>query len=137
MSRGGRRRAELVGRDRELEAIGQFHDLRADGSAALVIGGDPGSGRTALLDAATAGEGFLVLRSRPQPEDASRPFTAIRDLLLPIFGAVDEHLSLPLRDALGVALLLRPADPQVEPGLVAPGLAATLEVLARDRAVLV
>jgi DNA-binding CsgD family transcriptional regulator len=131
------RDVQLVGRERELEQLRRFHGMRADGSAALLIGGEPGSGRTALLEAATAGDEFLVLRARPQPEETSQPFAALRDLLGSSDATVSEGLTPPLRDALATALLLRQSDATTEPGLVYPAFAATLELLARERSVLI
>jgi DNA-binding CsgD family transcriptional regulator len=128
---------QLIGRDKELESIRGFHTLRATGSAALLITGDPGSGRTAILDAACSTDGGLLLRARPQPEETRQPFTALRDLLSPVRVSFADRLPQPLRDAIDAALLFRRASPDPEIGLVAPAVGAAFEILARQRPVLV
>ncbi|MGH3231626.1 MAG: AAA family ATPase, partial [Streptosporangiaceae bacterium] len=57
--------AGLVGRDRELGLIGSFLDRVAAEGGALLFTGDPGVGKTRLLDAAAAAAeaaGTRVLR---------------------------------------------------------------------------
>src|SRR5207253_727723 len=50
----GGRSSELVGRAPELAALSRFLDAVAQGSAAVVLEGDAGIGKTALLAAGTA-----------------------------------------------------------------------------------
>ncbi|HEX2087836.1 MAG TPA: AAA family ATPase, partial [Solirubrobacteraceae bacterium] len=56
----------LHGRDTEVGRIGELLDAAREGrSAALLVTGEPGIGKTALLEhAAAAAEGFRVLRAR-------------------------------------------------------------------------
>jgi DNA-binding CsgD family transcriptional regulator len=131
---------QLVDRDQQLAEIGRFHRLRAEGSAALLVRGEPGSGRTALLEAAAEGAAAtaaLVLRARPRPDETSLAFGALRDLLAPVYHAVEERLTPPLRDSLAAALLIRQGDADADPSLVRPALGAALDILARDHPVLV
>jgi DNA-binding CsgD family transcriptional regulator len=129
---------QLVGRDRQLAEIDRFHRQRADGSAALVIGGEPGSGRTALLEATAAGasSATLVLQARPRPEETSLPFGALRDLLADVHDPLAARLPPPLRESLAAALLIRHKAPDADPSLVPPALAAALDSLARETPVL-
>ena len=63
------------------------------GAAVLVVAGEPGSGRTTILDSAArraAAEQFRVLRVSLRPISASRPYGAAADLLRPL---VAEDLS--------------------------------------------
>ena len=55
----------LIGRERERAAIGRLLDeARCGRSGALVVRGEPGIGKSALLeDAAEQAEGMLVLRT--------------------------------------------------------------------------
>jgi hypothetical protein len=96
---------ELVGRDRDLAVIGAFvAELPARGGS-LLLRGEPGVGKSALLDAAEAQAetaSIRVLRAAgAEFEDAS--FFALNQLLLPLAGDLDRlnHLQ---RAALDVAL---------------------------------
>jgi Cdc6-like AAA superfamily ATPase len=48
---------QLVGRDAEIARLSAFLTGLADGPAALVVEGEPGMGKTALLEAALARAG--------------------------------------------------------------------------------
>src|ERR1700727_2687073 len=77
---------ELVGRERDLAVIRAFMDeLPAQGEA-LMVSGEPGVGKSALLDAAeetAAAAGIRVLRAAgAQAEDVS--FCGLNQLLLPL-----------------------------------------------------
>ena len=100
--------AELVGRDQDLAVIGAFVDeLAADGRV-LLLSGEPGVGKSALLDAAeevAATAGIRVLRAAAAlSEDAS--YFGLNQLLLPLRGDLD-RLDGPQRSALSVALGFR------------------------------
>jgi len=75
----------LRGRARELAAIGQLLRRAAQGAGGvLLIEGDPGSGRTALLDHAVRQvPGFTVLRALGLPGETDLPYAALHRLPVP------------------------------------------------------
>jgi DNA-binding CsgD family transcriptional regulator len=79
-------------------------------SGALVLVGEPGIGKTALLDyAAAAATGFRVLRARGVQSEAELAFAALLEVCRPILGAVD-RLEPPQAEALAGALGLSDAE---------------------------
>jgi AAA ATPase domain len=103
----------LVGRGDELALIGAFAQrVSADGEALLLFG-EPGAGKTALLDAAgdmATQAGFLVLRAAGVEFEADLTFSALHQVLLPLPGEFG-RLSAAHRDALNAALGLGEAPP--------------------------
>lgn len=80
--------------------------------AALVIAGEAGAGKSVLWRAgvaAAAGVRHRVLRSEPSAEETDLPFAGLSDLLTDVLPAVADGIPGPQREALEVALLLRPA----------------------------
>ncbi|HWG02056.1 MAG TPA: AAA family ATPase [Trebonia sp.] len=83
--------------------------------AALVIAGEPGAGKSSLWRAAvaTAAEaGCRVLRSEPSASEADTPFAGLSDLLAGALPAAAAGIPARQREALEVALLMRPAGDQ-------------------------
>ena len=81
--------------------------VRAGQSAALVLRGEPGIGKTALLDyAAERVEGCRVLRAVGVESEMELPFAALHQLCTPLLDGL-ERLPPPQRDALGTAFGLR------------------------------
>ncbi|SDS94202.1 helix-turn-helix transcriptional regulator [Actinopolymorpha singaporensis] len=78
----------LVGRKAERARIGALlDDARAGASAALVLRGEPGIGKTALLDhAAESAAGLRVLRAAGVESEAELPFAGLHQLLRPVLG---------------------------------------------------
>jgi DNA-binding CsgD family transcriptional regulator len=115
---GGR----LLGREREREALGRLLDAARDGDGGvLVVHGEPGVGKTALLDwAVCEGERSRVLRTVGVEGEMELPFAALHQLCSPVLDRAD-RLPGPRRDALHVAFGLS-AGPAPSPFLV--GLAA-------------
>ena len=99
--------------DRELERgqIDRVLELARQGrSAALVLQGEPGTGKTTLLDyAVESGRDFEIVRVLGIESEAELGFAALHQLLLP-FAAGLRFLPAPQRDALAGALGLRRAD---------------------------
>ena len=113
------------------------HTARA-GSGALLLAGEPGVGKTMLLDAAAAAaaaDGREVARATGVEFDTEASFGALTRLLN---GMHDEFhgVGTPYRDALRVALGLGPG-PAPNPLLVGNAILAVLEQIAARRPVLV
>ncbi|QUQ72386.1 ATP-binding protein [Kutzneria sp. CA-103260] len=102
----GRSAGPLVGRARELGHVSEFFAADADNSRALVVFGDAGIGKSALLAAAAedaAAAGALVLWASGGQFEAGLGFAALNQALVPVLDAVD-GLSDVHRQALEVAL---------------------------------
>jgi DNA-binding CsgD family transcriptional regulator len=117
----------LVGRDREREAIERVLERARSGeSATLALLGEPGIGKTALLQHAEGqARGMQLLRARGVESEAQIPFASLLELLRPALGVLD-RIPEPQAIALQGALALRPAKAQER---FAVG-AATLSLLA-------
>jgi predicted ATPase len=73
-------------------------------SGALVMRGEPGIGKTALLDFAAAGAaGSRILRAAGVWSELELAYAALHRLCMPLLDGI-ERLPAPQRDALGVAL---------------------------------
>jgi DNA-binding CsgD family transcriptional regulator len=119
----------LLGRGRELDAIETLLSrARFNESTVLVVTGEVGIGKTALLESAAdlaREKGMRVLRARGIESEARVPFAALLELLRPALGAL-ERIPEPQATALESALALRTA---VADDRFAVG-AATLALLA-------
>ena len=98
----------LVGRDTEQQAIdGLLDGARVERSAVLVLRGEPGIGKSALLEyAAGAAEGMRLLRCVGIEAEHELPFAGVHQLVRAHVGLVD-RLPAPqaaaLRSALGLS----------------------------------
>jgi DNA-binding CsgD family transcriptional regulator len=96
----------LIGRHAELAAVRAFVErTRSDGEALLVLG-EPGVGKTVLLDAAAetaASAGVCVLRASGVEFEAGISFSGLNQTLLPLLAEL-AHLMTAHRNALNVAL---------------------------------
>src|SRR5271163_2745047 len=80
---------------------------RVGSSAVLVVRGDPGIGKTALLDyAAGRALGFRVVRAWGVESEMELAFAGLHQLYVPMLGRLDQ-LPGPQRDALAVAFGMR------------------------------
>jgi len=94
----------LWGRRQQCEALdGLLADVRAGRSRVLVVRGEPGIGKTALLDyAIQSGSGFRVARAAGVESEMELAFAALHQLCAPMLDRL-ERLPDPQRDAVGVA----------------------------------
>lgn len=97
----------LVGRAAELDRVdGLLAAARAARSGALVLRGDPGVGKTAVLDEARRrADGFLVLNARGVESESDLAFAGLHQLLRPGLHLIDglpEPQAVALRRALGL-----------------------------------
>ena len=104
----------LVGREPELRTIHELVDGVAEHGGALVLRGEPGIGKSALLAEASryaTSEGLSVLAATGAQSEARLPFAGLHQLLRPVLDGADE-LPLPQRDALRSAFGMeaKPAD---------------------------
>ena len=101
----------LLGRIRERERLDTMLAHIRDGySAALVIRGPPGIGKTALLRyAARQASGVRTVEIEGIQAEMELGFAAIHQLCAPLFDALD-RLTTPQRSALEVALGIAPGD---------------------------
>ena len=91
------RRAECLELDRLLEA------MHAGQSAVLVLRGEAGIGKTALLeDTAGHAEGCRVLHAVGVESEMELPFAGLHQLCAPLLGGL-ERLPSPQREALATA----------------------------------
>src|SRR4051794_12765865 len=101
----------LLGREAERLAIDRLlAEAREGRSGVLALVGEPGIGKTALLDYAIERGGEMrVLRARGIETEASVPFAGLAELLRPALGAID-RIPAPQSAALAGALALAPAS---------------------------
>jgi DNA-binding CsgD family transcriptional regulator len=95
------RRVEREALDRLLEAV------RGGQSRVLVVSGEPGVGKTALVESVIgSASGFVVMRAVGVESEMELAFAALQQLCAPMLDRLD-RLPAPQRDALGVAFGLR------------------------------
>ena len=98
----------LHGRRSECEVLNRLLDeARAGRSGALVLCGEPGIGKTALLDyAIESGVDFRVVRTVGVESEMELAFAALQQLCAPLLDLL-ERIPSPQRDAIGTALGLK------------------------------
>ncbi|GAB2520658.1 helix-turn-helix transcriptional regulator [Nocardia heshunensis] len=126
----------LLGRAAEEAVLDRALDAARGGQgSALVLWGDPGIGKTALLGyAADRAADFLVLRCRGTRAESILAFAALHELLWPLVDRLDllpEPQAEALRGALGLS------DRAHDPFLVGVAVLTLLSEVAEDRPVLV
>ncbi len=124
----------LIGRETEIQRLHLFVGRIVDGAAeALLLSGDAGVGKTALLDQAAAiaaGSGDRLLRATGSQFEADISFAALHQLLHPCSPALP-RLSPLHAQALDVALCLGEGAPPAQL-LVAGAILALLRQVAGD-----
>src|SRR4029079_10224690 len=117
----------LRGRSREREQLGRLlTDIRSGRSGVLVVRGEAGIGKTALLEQLIAeAAGCVVARATGVQADMELPFAGLQQLFGSMLGSL-ERLPDPQREAVEVAFGLRsgPAPDRFEVGLAMLGLLA-------------
>jgi DNA-binding CsgD family transcriptional regulator/tetratricopeptide (TPR) repeat protein len=130
--------AGLVGRDEDLERVCSFLESAAAGGAALLLVGEPGVGKSVLVDVGVAEaseRGMLVLRAGGAEFEADVSFSGLNQVLIPLLGEFG-RLPEAHRAALSVALGMeegRTPDRLV----VSSATLGLLRAVAAQRAVLV
>jgi hypothetical protein len=96
--------AQLTGRSSERDILDSLLGaVRAGQSRALVIRGEPGAGKTALLEyLVEQASGCLVARAAGVQSEMELPFAGLHQLLAPLLER-DHRLPVPQRDALRTA----------------------------------
>jgi DNA-binding CsgD family transcriptional regulator len=132
-------RPVLLGRQRETAHIEDLLNGATEGtSAALLLHGEPGIGKSSLLRATIerAGElGFGVLRTRGFESESDIPFAGLLELLTPLLPLRDRIPEVQAR-ALGSALALEPPTP-FDRFAVPAGMLSLLAAAAEERPYLV
>ena len=101
----------LHGRREEREALDRlFAGVRGGQSRVLVVCGEAGVGKTALVESAThSAAGFGVMRAVGVESEMELAFAALQQLCAPLLDRLD-RLAIPQQDALAVAFGLRAGE---------------------------
>jgi predicted ATPase len=95
----------LLGRELEIQRLGELVDRVRDRGGAILVRGDAGIGKSALLTETSRvaeARGMRILTTAGVESEAHLPFAGLHELLRPILGEADE-LPAPQRDALRAA----------------------------------
>jgi DNA-binding CsgD family transcriptional regulator len=126
----------LVDRDAEKQYLGHLlDDVRAGTGRALVLRGEPGIGKSALLEhTILRAQDMQVLRVSAVESEKHLGYSALHQLLMPVLASQDA-LPQPQRQALGVAFGLE-AGPPGDPFLIGLAALTLLSEAAQGRPVL-
>src|ERR1700722_4906231 len=127
---------QLLGREREREALERLLAAARGGHGeVLVVHGEPGVGKTALLEyGVEAAQGFRIARAGGIEGEMELPFAALQQLCAPLLELMD-RLPQPQRDALAVAFGLS-AGPGASPFLVGLAVLGLLSEAAEEQPLL-
>ncbi|MDX6326753.1 MAG: hypothetical protein QOK15_3107, partial [Nocardioidaceae bacterium] len=127
----------LVGRAAERDRLRAVVErARAGHAGALVVHGEPGVGKTALLDelvAAAASDDVRVLATQGLESESPLAFAALHRLLRPVMRLLDR---LPVPQARALRIAFGAEDGTVEPFLVGAATLSLLGEVAEERPVL-
>ncbi len=130
---------EVVGRQAELRGIGGFLESIATGPRALILDGQPGIGKTTLVQAGVAdaiARGYTVLSCRPSQSEARLSYSSISDLFAGVADSDLGDLPTPQLEALEVVLLrTKPPSSGVDHRSVATAVLAVMRRLSGRRPV--
>lgn len=128
---------DLVGRDRERAVLDRLlQDAGAGNGGVLVLHGEPGVGKTALLEyAVEQGDGFQIARTSGVEGEMELPFASAQQLCAP-FTALIDRLPEPQGEALRVAFGIA-GGPAPSPFFVGLAVLGLLSEAAEDRPLLV
>ncbi len=128
--------AQLLGRQREREVLDRLLDAARSGHGrVLVVHGEPGVGKTALLEyAIEAAQPFRVARTAGVEGEMQLAYASLQRLCSPILELI-EVLPHPQRDALAVAFGLG-SGPAPNPFLVGLAVVSLLSAAAKERPLL-
>ena len=132
---------EIVGREEELASVRAFVDEAEEGSAALVLEGEAGIGKSTLWLAGiehARSRGLCVLSSRPAEAERGLAHVGLGDLFEDVSDDVLPALPAPRRRALEVALVREEdAGEALDPRTLGIATRSTLQLLARDGRLLI
>ena len=128
-----RHAVELTGRRAECGALDQLiRVIRAGESRVLVVHGEPGVGKTALLEyLAAQARGCRARRAAGVQSGMELAFAGLHQLCAPVLDRL-EHLAVPQRDALRIAFGIS-AGPPPDPFLVGLGVLSLLSEVAEQQ----
>jgi DNA-binding CsgD family transcriptional regulator len=113
----------LIGRAAELETLFGLVDRVSERGGALVVRGEPGIGKTALLDyLLNRSSGWVIAQAAGAESEMELAFAGLHQLCVPFLDRL-ERLAEPQRDALATAFGLRSGDVGDAPGRFVIGMA--------------
>src|SRR5271169_2030173 len=125
----------LLDREAERAALdGLLEDLRSGRGRALVVRGEAGVGKSALLESAIGAAGMRVARAAGVESEMELAFAGLHQLCAPLLDRL-EHLPGPQRDALEIAFGLR-AGAAPDRFMVGLAVLTLLAEVAEDRPLL-
>jgi GMP synthase-like glutamine amidotransferase/DNA-binding CsgD family transcriptional regulator len=135
--RAGEPAHRLIGRASERARIGSaLASARQGGSAVIVLSGEAGTGKTALLDDAVAGaRDLMVLRTRGADPEGEQRFGGLAELCEPLLGQL-ARLPAARAGALGSALGLGSPQRGVDRYAVYAGMLDVLTAAAEEAPIL-
>jgi DNA-binding CsgD family transcriptional regulator len=102
----GRRAGQLIGRELEMDRVRSFLATARREGGALLVTGEPGVGKTEILNAASeaaSAANMRLIRAAGVEFEAETSFSVLNQVLLPLLGELPQ-LPAVHRDALNVAL---------------------------------
>jgi len=125
--------SRTIDRPGQAEVVEDFLAAARSGSAALIIEGEAGIGKTTVWLSATevaARRGFQVLVARPSAAESVLAYGSLADMLGGVDPGMWEHLPAPQRAALERVLLRADGTGPVDQRAVAAGFRSVVDALA-------